>query len=747
MSNMSKCPPIDCFVLSETALVPEPNADIGGPGVIIGFLGTAWFVVLVVILHYFFASHSTKDPFSTPPKGRQPDGGPKCGPDAEGYIWVPNHIDQLVLRTSAWFGQKLFGWFKNTKLGIWLSERPRWEHAFTKVLLGMCDVQLLTGIGILFSGYISMPCFISAYHWQLVVYLAWFSNLTHIACLTALRSYLHQHQLERNWRLFFMTVLWAGLIPAMVPTAFFNWSRLEPTSSLPGSSGRCFLDIGVGRALFNDTACFEYMRQRSDYRIIDGTGQADKNYCTTRALIDTSAVQSAIISILLLGLSYFSRVIKLTKFLSYRVRVTIRRGTSDRYIKRLAQSINKIATNPRLSIAAKRVQNLVYVKVGIALYLVAKMYADLLVSDASDVYWLIVSAVWGTLRLSEAKSSVDVDENGWSFGQVLPVFLLIGPIVLAIEAIIPQGESEQGSDASNHHSLEPGHPVVLRDDILLIRDDNARQPLSDASQRAVPINSELQVAQETRSSTENSLGELPLTATAGQPKAPENAHLSVGNMNTCHEFHVSSAQTAYINTPTPVEITPEQLRAQLYAYYADVHVMGPNMVLACLQVLPMTAVVFLFLNIPPKDLFVGNITPSITTMLLSIVPNVFLVQPVNCFMMVLLGLAKDIDSVVPTVDIDSTKDPRRPWRYKMLRLGLFTVLYGLDLVLFFLFTFAPGYIVLCDLGLLLLYCCGVGIWYAVQSLATRQWSKGPGRADTFPLVAEVGRGQEPVRVP
>ncbi len=238
------------------------------------------------------------------------------------------------------------------------------DKALDQVLLAMCDVQLLTGTGILLSGYIGLHCYISSYHWHLVVYLAWFSNLTHIACLTSLRRYLHQHQLERNWRLFFMTVLWAGLIPAIVPTAFFNWATQEPTASHPWTNARCFFDLRGGLAL------------------LDGT-----------ALTETMALQSATVSILLLAFNYFGRVIKLTKGLSHTVHVTIRRGTSDRYTRSLVKRINKIATNPRpsvttnsrLSIAVRRALNLVLIKAPIALYLVAKLYADFLTSDASDV--------------------------------------------------------------------------------------------------------------------------------------------------------------------------------------------------------------------------------------------------------------------------------------------------------------------------------------------------------------------------
>ena len=65
-------------------------------------------------------------------------------------------------------------------------------------------------------------------------------------------------------------------------------------------------------------------------------------------------------------------------------------------------------------------------------------------SCGQQVYWLVVSTAWGTLRLAQAKLSVEVDDNEWSFGQILPVFLLIGPLVTAFE-VIAESKSEEGS--------------------------------------------------------------------------------------------------------------------------------------------------------------------------------------------------------------------------------------------------------------------------------------------------------------
>ncbi len=78
-----------------------------------------------------------------------------------------------------------------------------------------------------------------------------------------------------------------------------------------------------------------------------------------------------------------------------------------------------------------------------------------------QVYWLIVSAAWGTVRLTQAKLSVKVDDNEWGFGQILPVFLLVGPIVTAFEAFPSRRTPGEGGDESSQDSGGASETVVL----------------------------------------------------------------------------------------------------------------------------------------------------------------------------------------------------------------------------------------------------------------------------------------------
>jgi hypothetical protein len=82
---------------------------------------------------------------------------------------------------------------------------------------------MIAGIALLSSAFMQLNCGISAYHWQMTIYLVWFSSFTHLATLTFLRQYLHENSPMRWWRLFFMTALLLLLVAALIPTGNDNW--------------------------------------------------------------------------------------------------------------------------------------------------------------------------------------------------------------------------------------------------------------------------------------------------------------------------------------------------------------------------------------------------------------------------------------------------------------------------------------------------------------------------------------------
>ncbi|KAF2716046.1 hypothetical protein K431DRAFT_209740, partial [Polychaeton citri CBS 116435] len=68
-------------------------------------------------------------------------------------------------------------------------DRTETHNSFRRVITAFSDQQLITGIGILIAGYISLfnSSALDQYHWQIVIYLAWMSSNVHLATLTVLR--------------------------------------------------------------------------------------------------------------------------------------------------------------------------------------------------------------------------------------------------------------------------------------------------------------------------------------------------------------------------------------------------------------------------------------------------------------------------------------------------------------------------------------------------------------------------------
>ncbi|TQV90780.1 Glycosyl transferase, family 25 [Cordyceps javanica] len=175
----------------------SPNADISGIGVVTGYVAAAGLAIVIIVVSFLFAFDPAEDPFQNRTRVQSP---------TRASAFRPNPVDVVVL-----------GSFRRRVL------EPRFKDAALKCVLAMSDLQILTGYSILISGYLQLYCGLSAYHWQMLVYLAWFSSLTHLSCLTFLRSYLYHRRVERTWRLIAMGLLVAMLVFALIPTGNYSW--------------------------------------------------------------------------------------------------------------------------------------------------------------------------------------------------------------------------------------------------------------------------------------------------------------------------------------------------------------------------------------------------------------------------------------------------------------------------------------------------------------------------------------------
>lgn len=183
----------------------------------------------------------------------------------------------------------------------------------------MSDLQMLTGISILISGYVQLKCGLSCFHWELLVYLAYFSNLTHQACLTFVRNYLYLRPGQRLWRLFFMSVLVLMLVVALYPTGDYGWDDIE--------SYQAYASENVTRTL---TQHGLKAPQPGDYAICYLWKDTPNGGWRER-----DAHAQMLISVLLVVLGFVVRIVRTHKVLSVDVVQKTRKRVSDRVLRRL----------------------------------------------------------------------------------------------------------------------------------------------------------------------------------------------------------------------------------------------------------------------------------------------------------------------------------------------------------------------------------------------------------------------------
>ena len=320
----------------------------------------------------------------------------------------------------------------------------------------MCDAQILTGLAIITSGFLSLKCatsHLSAYHWQMIAYLAWFACVTQLSGLTVIRFYLQDRPVQRNVRFALMTLLLVLVLAGLIPTGYFDWnSEAEFSAARPGDPAICFFPTNNRRNMFDLDFCRPY-----GFEFLD---------C---AVAGPSSAQSMIFSVCLLAYGYCTRSIKLYKPCSRVIHSCVRDPLSQLYRNTLFKAAKwGDASTSSVQLGKNLFTRLLTVP-ALGFFLSIRVFLDLATSMLAEVYWLGLVLIWGTFRLIGARNfhemppGVIEDENQWTFGQLLPVLLLISPIFntfglfLSKTQKIPSpsvvGTMEMGSDNESSRAL------------------------------------------------------------------------------------------------------------------------------------------------------------------------------------------------------------------------------------------------------------------------------------------------------
>lgn len=237
--------------------------------VLTGFTASAYLTLLLVLIHYAMGCVQKHD---------------------------LNILDEMFLRTIRRMAH--------------FEPSSEWDEPLGKAVLMFSDQQIVTGIALLASGYSQLPSGLDSYHWQIIVYLAWFSSFTHLTTLTVLRKYFQDNPATRLWRVILMVATVSLLGVALLPTGNQWW--LSSYGDTLGVPALCFFQ---GR---------NFRQQDFDP-------------------INNSQAASMIISILVLFFGYVTRMVKLWQDMSKFTRdwLRVKPGATIKKILRVSHARSK----------------------------------------------------------------------------------------------------------------------------------------------------------------------------------------------------------------------------------------------------------------------------------------------------------------------------------------------------------------------------------------------------------------------
>ncbi|KAH0429357.1 hypothetical protein CcaCcLH18_08479 [Colletotrichum camelliae] len=389
------------------------DPDVSGIGVSIGFVGTGCLMILFLIIYYVFAFDPNLDPLCKPGQASRDQKR-------------PNNIDVTVLRRVRWAFSTLgvsFTWLLDERKGVSI------ERGFNKCILAMGDIQIATGLAVLISGYHELPRMISAYHWMMIVYTAWFSSVAHLAALSHLRTYYANHPERSIWRLVLIFCVVTMLSVAM----FIN----TPIKVKMDASDRIQLADYRAICLFNES------------KLSNGS------------VPEVAMLADTIFSVSMLAFGLIIRTVKMSRGVS---RWT---GCHRSFVRSKLAFIVKGEDIGLRRVLGHHVYTLFIARPLAASWILGRLYLELCSSFLAEVAWVVITASWGLKQLLLIRAESPEDENSWSFGQVAAVVLFISPLCLVFEQFFnPDAADTRHSGATRPHSddlleIQPSEPEGL----------------------------------------------------------------------------------------------------------------------------------------------------------------------------------------------------------------------------------------------------------------------------------------------
>lgn len=297
----------------------------------------------------------------------------------------------------------------------------RFEYAMEKCVLILSDLNLVTGLGILISAYSQLDCGISAYHWQMVVFIAWFASFSFVSAMAFLEGYLQTNRNMRLIRIFFMCIFASLLIAALLPTGSSLWLNQyigEGAGFYPGLSAVCFY----------------------------------KQLTMPSFLQRGPKLWSMIFSVTVVAISYIHCGIRLFDPTAEISRKYFRILPGSKF-KSLMYSAERRVRHGGLQAYFWCVPYLVLY----AAFTSIRAFFDIAESMLLEIIWLSFAMAWGTIKVWDTRAAAAynhdglsmtvnhevLEENTWSFGQILPLVLLLLPLLSMAQAYLDNDAKAQ----------------------------------------------------------------------------------------------------------------------------------------------------------------------------------------------------------------------------------------------------------------------------------------------------------------
>ncbi|CAO2652751.1 Nn.00g021620.m01.CDS01 [Neocucurbitaria sp. VM-36] len=365
-----------------------PNPELAGIGVILGFSVSAYLTLALLILHYVTVHNVRR----TNRRGKE-------------YI---NPVDRGVL---TFIREQVISW----------SPSKRFEYAMEKSVLILSDLNLVTGIGLLISAYSQLDCGISAYHWQIMVFMAWFASFSFVSAMAFLEGYFQTNNNLRIIRVFFMCVLASLLIAALLPTGSKRWLNQ-------------YVGDGDGFYPSLSTACY--------YRELSMSSFVRRG----------PKIWSMLFSVAVVAFSYIHCGMRLFDPTAETTRKYLRTWPGSKS-KQILFALERKAFGTGLRAHLWHVPYLSLY----AAFASFRAFYDISESMLLEIIWLTFAMAWGTIKVWETRAtaaynfdgiSITInqevhEENSWTFGQTLPLILLLLPLLSMAQAYLDNDAKAQ----------------------------------------------------------------------------------------------------------------------------------------------------------------------------------------------------------------------------------------------------------------------------------------------------------------